>query len=489
MNKTRIAIIFATLSASVTTWGQLDNGNWSESFGNPGLEVSSLAGTIPAAGPAALTQDGAGNVYLVGGAWNTLDGAAVEPGTSYAFWDRSSDQWSPFGLGAGAGGVYQLAVNSQGDVYAGGGWSFFVVGTTLMQTQGVVRWDGLVWSALGGGLSGGAGGFLPASAEALALDANDHLYVGGIFTQAGGVSARNVAKWNGESWSALGAGLDSRVGCLAFGPDGTLYAGGVFAEGRIRRVARWDGTAWQPMAAGFTSNEVKAFAFDDAGNVYAGGTFQFISDPNLGLNFTPASRVARWDGSVWTPVGSGLNDDVLALAFHNGVLYAGGRFTASGSGTPLAGIAAWTGGDWVALGEGVHRVSAPSPGPKEVTRMVVSVAPDEPTNSDLIIAGPFDRAGGHIANNVALWKLGGGGTALPKRPHLSLAHLAGAAENLELSFASERDVRYEILFSPSLDGPFQVIATLPGSGGDLTHAMEMPRPEGGWFTVKASWSE
>lgn len=473
---------------AVTALGQFSNDNWSETFGAPGMEIESLGGRAPAAGPAAMIVDADGNILVVGGLWNSLDGVSYAVPPSYAVWNRDSDQWSPFGLGASAGGVFQLAVNSLGEVYAGGGWSVFVVGTTLMQTQGVVKWDGLTWSALGDGLSGGFGGLVPASAEALAVDANDNLYVGGMFEKAGGIDARNVAKWDGQSWSAMGAGLDSRVGCLTFGPDGVLYAGGVFAEGHVRRVARWDGAAWQPMAAGFTSGEVKAFAFDDEGNVYAGGTFQFISDPNLGINFTRANYVARWDGSVWTPLGQGLNDDVLALAFHNGVLYAGGRFTASGAGAPMTGIAAWNGAEWVAMGDGVVRVADPSPGPKEVTRMVISTAPDDPTSSDLIVCGPFDRAGGKIANNIALWTLGAGGVTPPVRPELKLTHNAQQDE-LELSFDSEADVTYEVLFSPAVDGTFEILQTLPGTGGEVSHTFATPHPSGGFIGVRASRNE
>jgi hypothetical protein len=31
---------------------------------------------------------------------------------------------------------------------------------------------------------------------------NGELYVGGYFTTAGGIPANNIAKWNGNSWSA-----------------------------------------------------------------------------------------------------------------------------------------------------------------------------------------------------------------------------------------------------------------------------------------------
>jgi hypothetical protein len=41
---------------------------------------------------------------------------------------------------------------------------------------------------------------------ALAVSGSD-LYAGGEFTTAGGISAANIAKWNGSSWSALGSGM------------------------------------------------------------------------------------------------------------------------------------------------------------------------------------------------------------------------------------------------------------------------------------------
>ena len=37
--------------------------------------------------------------------------------------------------------------------------------------------------------------------------AGNDLYIGGIFSIAGGVMVNNVAKWNGAAWSPLGAGL------------------------------------------------------------------------------------------------------------------------------------------------------------------------------------------------------------------------------------------------------------------------------------------
>ncbi|OLD81157.1 MAG: hypothetical protein AUI33_01280 [Ignavibacteria bacterium 13_1_40CM_2_61_4] len=33
------------------------------------------------------------------------------------------------------------------------------------------------------------------------------VYAGGYFTTAGGSAANSIAKWNGSSWTALGAGI------------------------------------------------------------------------------------------------------------------------------------------------------------------------------------------------------------------------------------------------------------------------------------------
>ncbi|MCC6143167.1 MAG: hypothetical protein IT368_05105 [Candidatus Hydrogenedentes bacterium] len=50
------------------------------------------------------------------------------------------------------------------------------------------------------------------------------LVIGGSFSAAGGVSAANIAAWDGILWSPLGSGLDSSVNALAvFG--GELIAG------------------------------------------------------------------------------------------------------------------------------------------------------------------------------------------------------------------------------------------------------------------------
>ena len=46
--------------------------------------------------------------------------------------------------------------------------------------------------------------------HALAVSGSN-LYAGGEFTTAGGVSANRIAKWDGNSWTALGSGMNASV--------------------------------------------------------------------------------------------------------------------------------------------------------------------------------------------------------------------------------------------------------------------------------------
>jgi hypothetical protein len=80
-------------------------------------------------------------------------------------------------------------------------------------------------------LSSGINGWV----NALAILGSDQLYAGGAFRITDGGAAKNVVKWNGSSWSALGSGFDGRsdIGLpgevkalLVSGDD--LYAAGTF---------------------------------------------------------------------------------------------------------------------------------------------------------------------------------------------------------------------------------------------------------------------
>src|SRR6266567_4284728 len=69
-----------------------------------------------------------------------------------------------------------------------------------------------------------------------------------------------------------------------------------------------------------------------------------------------ANRIAKWNGSWWTALGSGMggiNPNVFAMAVSGSDLYAGGNFTTAG-GIAATNIAKWNGVTWSALGSGMN---------------------------------------------------------------------------------------------------------------------------------------
>jgi hypothetical protein len=159
-----------------------------------------------------------------------------------------------------------LALDSSGNLYAGG--TFTTAGGVAANR--IAKWNGSAWSALGTGMSGGTDPYV----YALALDSSGNLYAGGSFTTAGGVAANRIAKWNGTAWSTLGTGMNSAVNTLALDSSGNLYAGGNFTTAggvaNTAYIAKWNGTAWSALDTGMNST-VNALALGSSGNVYAGG--------------------------------------------------------------------------------------------------------------------------------------------------------------------------------------------------------------------------
>jgi hypothetical protein len=94
--------------------------------------------------------------------------------------------------------------------------------------------------------------------KAIAIDGKN-VYVGGRFVTAGGIAARQVARWDGSVWSDMAGGIDypfhfssPSINTLAV-KDGQLYAGGNFASiGGVATmmVSRWDGSAWNQVSGG-----------------------------------------------------------------------------------------------------------------------------------------------------------------------------------------------------------------------------------------------
>lgn len=222
------------------------------------------------------------------------------------------------------------------------------------------------WSTLGAG-AGNSNGIVSSI-----ISFNGQLIVGGIFDTAGGVPASNVAAWNGSTWSAMGAGLNSisdkngtKLSVRAFAVyNNELYAGGHFdSAGNVYAsgIAKWNGTAWTAVGGG-----IAGYTYDGSDSLRAGIYAMAVYNNELYVagNFTraggvPAHEIAKWNGSTWSAVASGLatgesnsSREVICLCVANNKLYAGGSFK-NASGIHATNIASWDGNAWAAVGAGL----------------------------------------------------------------------------------------------------------------------------------------
>lgn len=252
----------------------------------------------------------------------------------------------------GLGGPVAAFAEFGGELVAGGGFEL-AAGVPMAR---VARWDGVRWRPLGTGIEGGT--FPSVNALAVHDDGGGQaLFAGGSFEQAGGVAAKNVARWDGSSWSALSSasGPDIEVSVHAMevfdsgsGPELVVAGDPVAGAASTARVARWDGTNWIGMGDDPGAG-VRALArYDDGGGekLYAGGYFTMVGGLVTG-------SIARWDGVQWETVGGSAapNGLVEALAVYDeGAgprLFAVGRFPKSGS--PFHTVMRWDLTHWTGV--------------------------------------------------------------------------------------------------------------------------------------------
>jgi hypothetical protein len=376
-----IASAGGTPMRGVARW---DGTNWSNVGGNVGQPgwVDSLE----------VFDDGSGPALFIGGQFGSVGGIQAN---DIARWNGTS--WASLGSmvpgGGTIGSVFDMVGfdDGHGPALFAGGAIYSADGLTAGR---LARWDGNAWSAPAS----------PLGTEVYALAVHDDghgpaLLVGGGFLEADGLAVDHIASWTPAGWRPLGEGLDQKVLALTYHDEGAgpvLFAGGDFTTaGRqlAAHVARHDGSGWTPLGSGVDDDVLSLTVFDDGSGpaLHAGGRF-------LTAGGAPAARVARWNGASWASLGAGMtgspNDRVSALCvFDEGAgprLFAGGQFLTAG-GNPASNVARWDGTTWSPLGAGVA-------GP--VSAMAVF---DDGNGPGLYVAGDFAIAGGQAANRIARW--------------------------------------------------------------------------------------
>jgi hypothetical protein len=272
-------------------------------------------------------------------------------------------------------------------IYVGG--LFTAVGKTLANR--IARWDGTNWYPVGGGTMGGTS---TANRVQAIAGRGSEVFVGGTFTNVGGINVSNIARWDGANWSAMGIGFDSSVTALASAP-GAVYAGGSFTNVwdspsaiAVNHIAKWDGSHWSALGSGVNASALVNVIAVSGGNVYVGGSFT-----NAGG--VAANRIALWNGSSWASLGTGtangLSGSVFAIALNGSDVYVGGNFTNAGTSVVRC-IAKWDGANWSGLGSGATYSSA-----AEVHGLAFG------TDGKLYCCGRFTNMSGGSFSHIARW--------------------------------------------------------------------------------------
>ncbi len=361
---------------------------------------------------------------------------SVPPSPAVPAGTCANPSWSALRQGLD-GDVRALAVFDDGSgaaLYAGGEFVNANNGAGSFVVNRVAKWDGTRWSALGS--PPGTDGAVTSLAVATIPAGNGpFLYVGGTFLTAGGVPASYVARWDGQQWSSVGPGIGAPgAGCMA------VFAGKL-CVGSTGSMFFWDGSSWSnyPSSCGLNFSSLAAVGtklFSTGSHNCGNGTFlrvweitplaaiqigtQFNNPPPysqgagcgafggnlfaagifINVNGVPATNIARFDPQTqaWSPLGSGLNSQSLAMLSHDDAgagsdsLFVGGSFTnAGGSGANY--ITKWDGATWSPLGIGVNG---------EV-RALAQYDDGQGGGPALYVGGAFTTAGGRSANRVARW--------------------------------------------------------------------------------------
>ncbi|MBL8724335.1 MAG: hypothetical protein JNK49_09825 [Planctomycetes bacterium] len=364
-------------------------------------------------------------------------------------------QWNLTGGNPGFNGPLTDLLQTTGDLFACG--SFTTAGTATVRN--VARWNGTAWQAVG------ALGSSAADVRVLAVMNNGNLIAGGrIFTPVLSNPA-HVSVFNGSSWAPLGSGPNggSNVGVSALTvlPNGDVIAGGQFTNvgvDFIANVARWNGSSWVAMGNSLGA-VVESLATLSDGTVVAGGSF--VTQVALGQT---ANRLAVWGGGSWFRLGTGMNGTVMCLrALPDGGFLAGGGFTTA-NGISAMGIVRYSGGVWSPLGAGLAGL----------VRDIVTLP-----NGDVVASGSFQVVGNPSITNIArfdattsTWVAIAPSGFLPPVNALALTPAGELAVGIDVTVGGATSQSFARLVSgcPALATPYGAGCTGPGGPLSLTAA-------------------
>jgi hypothetical protein len=347
-------------------------------------------------------DDGTGERLVAAGAF------AMAPGYGIAI-RSASNTWSLVGVGKSPYFTSSQEVSAVHAFDDGNGMALYVAGLFQgvggVTSNGVVKWDGTNWVGMGSGLQylAGNGGRIYDL-----IDFNDGtgsaIYASGNILSAGGdTSVRGVAKWNGTSWSGIGADYVNGQ----FGPYMQVIDNGsgpeLFVTGRLgamaqQGIASWNGTSWTGYgwAPGNTSDyplSVVRFDGDGAGPV----------DPRL--MFVSPYGSHQFDGTQWLDLPSHPDSKAITavgqmkqVSLPEGDrLVAVGGFTQAADGTQLQSLASFDGSAWSEALGGLPTLEIQDP----AGTMTGSAWAVSEINGEVYVGGNFTHINGTEARRIA----------------------------------------------------------------------------------------
>ena len=271
---------------------------------------------------------------LVGGLFTTFNGVTVNR-IARLNADGTRDTEFTTNTGSGANGnVNTVAIQPDGKILVGGGFSIFngVTVNRIIQLNA----DGTRDTAFTTNTGSGTNGYV----QTITVQPDGKILVGGAFTTFNGVTVNRIARLNADgtrdtSAFTVGAAANDTVSTIAVQSDGKILLGGTFTTFNgvtVNRIVRLnaDGTrdtAFTTNTGTGANNTVYTIAVQPDGKILVGGQFTTF-------NGVTANRIVRLnadgtrDTAFTTNTGTGANKTVYTIAVQpDGKILVGGQFT------------------------------------------------------------------------------------------------------------------------------------------------------------------
>lgn len=228
--------------------------------------------------------------------------------------------------------IYDL-ISYEGNLYAGG-------------RAGVKYWNGNIWN----NTNSLFGIFCPLTLE----EYNEELYTSGDFNGSNG-SPTKVFKWQDGEWiqqgeDFSGADWNSVKKLKKFGNH--LYAGGKFeliGNVQAKNIARWDGESWKNVGDGIPYIISEMESFQDK-LLVCHSKIDTIPINDSTIHYIPRKKLQILENNVWVDLDSVFEyKNVNLLGVINDTLYFGSKDTING--LPIHDIGIWDGVNIYSIGD------------------------------------------------------------------------------------------------------------------------------------------